>query len=148
MKKKREDFSMATYHQRLFADEGRPRVIVSGSRNFTNRKLVYKKLDKLTAKLKNPIIITGHAKGVDQIAEDWCFARGLNNRRFHAEWFGKWPECGPIRNRAMAKYAVEDGPKHKTFLVAFLVPGSKGTKNMIETAKKFGIKTRIIHVED
>src|SRR5262245_10651180 len=81
-----------TRYQKLFHDEGRPRVLVAGVDEI-DKQFVYRKMDKLTSSLKNPIIVTAHLPGTEQCAEDWCFERGLNNRRYYEMWYkGKDPE--------------------------------------------------------
>lgn len=133
--------SMSAYHQRLFADEGRPRVIVCGSRTIKDKEFVFAKLDILTKNLTNPIIITGAAEGVDKLAEDWAFSRGLHNHRFHAEWDKHGKAAGPMRNRDMAIHAAERDP---AYCIAIWDGKSAGTENMIDTARKFKLKLRVI----
>jgi hypothetical protein len=71
------------------------RVIVAGSRNITSKDLIFKKLDYLLAekiKAGEAIqIISGGARGVDKIGEEYAAARGFSCKRFPADWetFGK-----------------------------------------------------------
>lgn len=152
MKKKKKIDQTDKYHptgtgQPRFKDEKRRRVIVSGDRRFEDRKFVWKQLDKLTKGIRDPIIVTGSARGVDTLAERWAFRRGLNNMRFPVrkeEWERLKKAAGPIRNANMAKYAVE---YKNPLCIAFLAKGSKGTQSMIDIARKYRIKLKIVKVK-
>lgn len=70
----------------------------------------------------------GFASGADGLGERWAKRVGIPRKRFYAEDYGEWPECGPKRNRAMAEYA--------NCLLA--LPGGRGTDNMIREMKRLG----------
>jgi hypothetical protein len=125
------------------SEAGRPRVIVCGTRTFDQRAFIEEKMDRLVMKLDGPIICTGAAAGADKLAEDWALSRGLLLKRFHPDWGKHGKKAGPIRNREMCEYAAERKP---AFLVAFHDGVSKGTLDCIVTARKLGIKVRIIKV--
>lgn len=80
-----------------------PRVIVAGSRAFEDYAFLASRLDTLLAKLpERPEIISGAARGADQLGERYASERGLKVRKMHAEWdrFGK--PAGMLRNARMA----------------------------------------------
>ena len=115
------------------------RLIVSGSRTITDRDWVRRKLDKLTANLKEVVVIVGDARGVDAIAYDWALDHGWTVRKHHADWDKHKKAAGPIRNGEM----VEDaGPKG--VLIAIWDGKSPGTKNCIDRARKAGLKVRVV----
>ena len=119
----------------------RKRIIIAGSRNFTD----YDKLEKEVLELvhtgfDNPIIISGTARGADQLGERFADNHGLQLVRMPADWEAYGKRAGYIRNARMADYASEgDG-----MLIAFWDGESSGTKNMIELAEKKGLEVNII----
>lgn len=56
-------------------------------------------------------------------------------KRFPADWGKYGKSAGVLRNKQMAEYA--DG------LIAFWDGKSRGTANMIETAKGLGLRVRV-----
>lgn len=81
-------------------------------------------------------IVSGGAKGADELGERYAKERRFIVKRFEANWDRDGNAAGPIRNKAMAEYAEA--------LIAFWDGKSKGTKNMIEQATTLGLKVRII----
>ncbi len=114
------------------------KVIVAGSRDFNDYKLMCDTLDNL---LKNKrrthkiIVICGMAKGADLLGYRYANTRNYSIRCFPAEWETHGKKAGVIRNEEMAKNADA--------LVAFWNGISPGTKNMIETAKNYNLNIRI-----
>jgi hypothetical protein len=107
------------------------RIIVAGSREITDRLLIFDFLDQVSAANKDtPIteVVSGGAKGVDQIGEDWAREHNIPVKQFLAQWNIHGKSAGPIRNKEMAEYADA--------LIAFWDGQSKGTKNMIEQMDK------------
>lgn len=151
MKRKKEKFDPnAKYYpygnrQPRFNNERRARIIVCGSRDFKDKKLAFKKLDRLTKKFRDPIIIHGAARGADRLADIWAWRRGLNCMRFKPDWYAEPKAGGIIRNRDMCKYAKE---YKKNLCIAFWNGRSKGTKHTIDTARKFGIRVKIVRVDE
>jgi len=112
------------------------RVIIAGTRDFNNYPLLCRKLDYFLQNLTNIEIVSGCARGADQMGEKYAQDHGLFIKRFPADWDSNGKAAGPIRNTQMADYG--------THLVAFWDGESKGTKNMIDTAKKKGLDIRIL----
>lgn len=110
------------------------RVLVCGSRDFNNRKLLDETLDGVEI----TTIIEGEARGADTLAREYGERRSLDVLPFPALWDKYGKSAGPIRNAQMLS---EGGPE---LVVAFRRPGSRGTQNMIDQAMKAGIETRII----
>jgi predicted Rossmann fold nucleotide-binding protein DprA/Smf involved in DNA uptake len=75
-------------------------------------------------------IVSGKARGIDQLGEAWARARDIPIAPFPADWKKHKKAAGPIRNREMAAYA--DG-------ALVLWDGkSRGSKNMYETMRGLG----------
>ncbi len=113
------------------------KVLVTGSREFTDYNLVYETLDALwlTKPATGMIVIHGNARGADKIADIWAVARkDVSVVRVPADWENDANGAGPIRNRRM----LELGPD---LVVAFLKKSAKnvGTKNMIGFAEHAGV---------
>lgn len=115
------------------------KVIVAGSRNFNNYNFLKEKLDHIfnnVLKIKDITIISGHARGADQLGERYAKERKLKCEVYPADWDKHGKAAGYIRNEKMAK--VGD------ILVAFWDGESRGTKHMIRTMKDLGKKVIIV----
>jgi hypothetical protein len=79
-------------------------VVVTGSRDWTNYRLVCQNLDRFTI----GELHEGAARGADACARRWALSRGVTSFRHPADWkaFGK--SAGPRRNIAMHKAANAD----------------------------------------
>lgn len=116
------------------------RVIIAGSREFNNYDLLESTISNyLKENTNNVEIVSGTARGADQLGEQFAIKYGYQIRRFPANWnlYGK--SAGPIRNREMAEYA-SDG---QGILFAFWDGKSRGTKSMINLAKKYGLEVYV-----
>ena len=102
------------------------KTIICGSRNFTDDKLLYKVMIKLS--WKPTAIISGKARGADTIGEEWAREHLIPVIDFPALWEKYGKAAGPIRNKLMNEEAEA--------CVAFLYPNSKGTQNMIDQFRK------------
>jgi len=111
-------------------------VIVAGGRDFNNKSIFYAILNGL---IKDDTILSGHASGADSLAEQYAKEKNLPCKTYPAKWdiYGK--SAGPIRNEVMAKHADK--------LIAFWNQSSKGTKNMIELAKKYKLTIFVFDYE-
>jgi len=119
------------------------RVIVAGSRTFYDYELLKSKLDKFLSNIKVPIeIVSGRAKGADQLGERYADERGYKVKMFPAQWTKYHRKAGPIRNEQMAQYVSPDGA-----CVVFWDGISSGSEHMIETAKTYKLKLRIVQYE-
>ena len=104
------------------------KVIVAGSRNINDRGEVAKAI--ANSKIKITELVSGNARGVDSVAENWAAANNIQFKTFPAEWEKYGKPAGAIRNKEMAKYADA--------LIAVWDGQSTGTKNMIQTMNKAG----------
>lgn len=98
------------------------RVIIAGSRNFND----YATLERAIAESGWMFseIVSGHARGVDQLGERYAAYHGIPLRVFPADWERYGRAAGHRRNQAMAHYADA--------LLALWDGHSAGTKHMIE----------------
>lgn len=111
------------------------RVVVAGSRSFSDYDRLAADLDKLLS-LRLPaveIVCGGCPTGADALAVRYASERGLPLRVFLADWsiFGR--SAGPLRNAQMAEYGHA--------LVAYWDGKSAGTASMIRCASSRGLRT-------
>jgi hypothetical protein len=118
------------------------KVIIAGGRDFDDSDL----LDKSAgAALRYKIatsrveVVCGKANGADTLGEVWALDNGISVRYFPADWDKHGKKAGYLRNEEMAKYADA--------LLAFWDGKSKGTKHMIDLAKKHKLKVKVIRYE-
>jgi hypothetical protein len=110
------------------------RVIIAGSRDFKDYDTLCEICDFMLKNKLDVEIVSGTAKGADQLGEKYANERGYKLKKFPADWsLGK--SAGYIRNELMAKNADA--------LIAFWDGKSKGTNHMINIAKKNNLKTKI-----
>lgn len=115
------------------------KVIVAGSRGFTDYDLLCAKLDRMLSKVttREIIIVSGTARGADQMGEQYAKDRGYRCLRLPADWqkFGK--RAGYMRNEDMARIADA--------AVLFWDGKSPGTKHMSDLADKYELQKRIVN---
>ena len=123
------------------------RVIIAGSRDFNDYKLLKKSaIEIITKKTMLPDltrIISGGARGADTLGERFANEMGLEISRFIPDWDGLGKRAGYVRNAEMAKFAVEDNSYG--VLIAFWDGQSRGTKHMIDLAKSYGLEVHVVN---
>jgi hypothetical protein len=85
-------------------------------------------------------VLSRETPGVDTLAEWWAEQHGIPVTRFTAEWKRYGRRAGPIRNQEMAGYA--EG------LVAVWDGQSRGTRNMIQLARRRGLQVYVYLIGD
>lgn len=116
------------------------RVIIAGGRDFSDYLLLREKCDfflgskRLTHRIT---VISGAAKGADSLGERYAREREFGVQQFKAHWKEHGKAAGIIRNGEMAEVADA--------LIAFWDGESRGTANMIETARKHGLKVAVVN---
>ena len=83
-------------------------------------------------------IISGTANGADRLGEAFALKYGIEVKRFPAQWHKYGKSAGYVRNNIMAQYAAKSD--ELGVLIAFWDGKSKGTKMMIDLAKKNNLK--------
>lgn len=114
------------------------KVIIAGCRDFNDYELLKEKCDYFLQdeKKEDVVIISGHASGADALGERYAQERGFQLETYPADWKAHGRAAGPIRNARMASAA--------NALIAFWDGKSRGTKNMIETAKNHNLKVVVV----
>lgn len=111
------------------------RALICGSRSFNNKEL----LNETLAKRRIDCIIEGEARGADRLAREYAERHEIHVLAFPARWDLHKQAAGPIRNAQM----LEEG--RPDCVIAFWDGESKGTKNMIDQARKAGVPVEIIY---
>lgn len=117
------------------------RVIIAGGRYFSDYELLKEKCDEFLQDETGEeiVIISDHALGADSLDERYAQERGFKIETYPADWKKYGRAAGPIRNEQMANIA--------NALIAFWDGKSKGTKNMINLAKKKGLQVFVAQYE-
>jgi predicted Rossmann-fold nucleotide-binding protein len=109
------------------------KIAVIGSRGFADYALLTKTLDGIPNK---KMIISGGAKGADQMAEQYAREHGIEVKVFLPD-YKKHKQGAPIRRNELIV-------KEADLVVAFWDGKSKGTKGAITKAKSSGKEVRVI----
>lgn len=120
------------------------RIIVAGSRDYKNYNQLADTLDLLISTLhvaKSEIeIVSGGCRGADELGERYAKESCIKCVIFPADWGKYGRSAGPIRNNQMANYAAS---ADRGILVAFPIGESRGTRNMIDTARRCGLEVEV-----
>ena len=126
------------------------RIIIAGSRDFNDYELLKKSaIEIITKKTMLPDltrIISGGARGADTLGERFANEMGLEISRFIPDWDGLGKRAGYVRNAEIAKFAVEDD--NDGMLIAFWDGQSRGTKHMIDLAKRYGLEVHVVNYKE
>ncbi|MBB1137957.1 SLOG family protein [Myroides sp. WP-1] len=116
------------------------KLAIIGSRSFEDYEFAVTQLHELIQKEKWVLthIVSGGAKGADQVGERFALEHKLELLLFKPDWkcFGK--RAGFMRN--------SDIIAHADAVVAFWDGQSKGTKDSIDKAKALNKKVVVVHI--
>lgn len=115
------------------------KVIIAGSRDISDYEIVRQAIiaSGLWKEYKHDLeIVSGGARGVDRLGEEFARKNGLKVHQFIPDWDGLGKSAGHVRNREMGDFAKAHGGA----LIALWDGSSPGTKGMIDYAKKIGLK--------
>lgn len=108
------------------------RVLICGGRDFSNYALLHATLTKLDIERVFTSVITGGARGADDLGRMWAHRRAIPVTEYPANWTKHGKAAGPIRNQLMLDEAKPD------LVVAF--PGGAGTADMVRRARQAGVE--------
>ena len=119
------------------------KVIIAGTRDFNDYAFLKKNVDYFLQGI-NPNneeieIVSGNARGADKLGERYAKEHNLPVKLFPANWDKYGKRAGYLRNQEMANYS--------DMLIAFWDEKSKGTKHLIDIAKKQGLTVIVIGYE-
>ena len=116
------------------------KVVIAGSRGFSNYKLLKETCDKYLREKKkthNVVVISGHARGADSLGEKYASDEDLDLEIYPADWKKYGKSAGFMRNEQMADIADA--------VIAFWNGESHGTKHMIDIAEEKGLNVRVVN---
>ncbi len=114
------------------------KIAIVGSRDFEPLKLVSFFLDEFAsfAKMRECLIISGGARGVDAAAVQFAQRHGIHCAVINALWGTNGKAAGIIRNEYIVELA--------DVVVAFWDGKSPGTRNTIRLAEEYPRANRIV----
>ncbi len=105
------------------------KVAIIGSRNLTVSNI------SSYIPIETTEIVSGGAKGVDNCAREFARSNNMMYTEFRPD-YGRYGKCAPlVRNKEIVEYS--------DCVLAFWNGESKGTKYVIEYARKIGVDIRI-----
>jgi hypothetical protein len=110
------------------------RVLVCGSRHWTDKAAIKKALAEISAPDQEVIVMHGAATGADTLADEAARELGFGVERYPADWERYGRRAGPTRNQAM----IDVGPH---VVLAFPLEGkcNRGTRDCMRKAARAGI---------
>ena len=123
------------------------RTIIAGPRSVTNYNQVVVGIDRALSQSLISIteVVSGRAKGVDELGARWARENGIPVKGFPADWKDFTPPC-KVKENAYGKYNVLAGLKrniemarYADALIAIWNRVSTGTGHMIKTAHEFDL---------
>ena len=141
------------------------RIIVTGSRDWRDRYVVYRALNQAVTDLNGwltpdpygntlpdprrvVVVHGGCPTGADAFADDWCVGAVIEPIVFRADWATHGASAGPLRNRAMVQAGA-------ALVLAFIGPctrrgcpvagehGSHGAEGCVREARRVGVPVRL-----
>ena len=118
------------------------RILVTGSRRWTNTKLLAETLTKaIKDHYPNVVIVHGGCpRGADALTELFAQHNNIPTEVHPAKWKTHGTKAGPIRNQEMVDAGAD-------LCIGFIVGPSFGTKHCVKAAQKAGIPTTTIKIE-
>ena len=107
------------------------RIVIAGCRNYNNYDEAKEFIDSCLIDINKEneiIIVSGCASGADLIGERYAEENGFKVEKHPADWKTYGRSAGPRRNKQMAELS--------DYVICFWDEKSKGTKSMIDYAKK------------
>jgi len=118
------------------------RILVTGSRNWTDDQIIKQQLKNIWLSFRNSsdVLVVGDCPtGVDKIARDCWEFQGLPVEVHKADWNKHGKAAGPIRNQEMVDSGIDLG-------AAFILGESRGTRDCLHRPKRPGIPMTVIEL--
>ena len=117
-------------------------VAVGGSRDWTNEATMINKLNELYATFgKDMLIMSGGARGADQMARNLCKRAGIPFAEVPAWWEVLGDSAGPKRNRWILRFRPEEVHLFVTRVGKHVASYTPGSGDMKQAAENLGILT-------
>ena len=112
------------------------KIIIAGGRDFNDYEMLCRRVDNILSRQTEIEIVSGRARGADQLGEKYGKERDYKISYFAANWDLHKKAAGYIRNIEMGEYADA--------LILFWDGKSKGSKHMLKIATDKELKIRVI----
>lgn len=109
------------------------KLAIIGSREFNDYEFLCKSLEPIKSMVQ--LVVSGGAKGADELGERWANENNIPTLIFYADWKKHGKSAGFIRNI--------DIIKNCDAVVAYQVNQSKGTQHSLNLAKEHSKKIRV-----
>jgi hypothetical protein len=119
------------------------RIIVTGSRNWPDHRVVRDTLDYVKHWQGDFLLIHGGCPtGADFMAENWAEDRGIQTEIYRAEWARLGKAAGPLRNTEMVRAGAD-------YCIGFPLVGARsvGTLDCLRKAMRAKIQTWAIGID-
>lgn len=113
------------------------RTIIAGSRGCQDIRDLYAAINQCG--WAPSVVISGGARGADRLGEVWARENGVGCEVVRAQWDTYGKSAGYKRNQQMATMADA--------LIALWDGESRGTKHMIEIAKRTGLRVHVQRIQ-
>jgi hypothetical protein len=120
------------------------KILITGSRAWTNKKLIEEILSEYADSRGAASITVVHGAcptGADAMADEIALQLGMTIQRYPADWTTHGKAAGPIRNQHMVDQGAD-------VCLAFFLPNSRGTVHCANAAEEAGIPTWRYHADD
>jgi hypothetical protein len=129
------------------------KVIIAGSRHITSLDLT--PIIAASGFQITEVVSGRERKGVDRLGEEWAEARGIHVKPFPPDWDDLSHPGAAIRTRADGtKYDANAGKRrnqqmaeYADALIAIPCPESRGTWDMVNRARRQGLKVYVHEVK-
>ncbi len=114
------------------------RIVVAGTRSYNNYDEAKAYIDFCISEIRKEftlVFLSGECRGADLLGERYARENGFAIERYPADWETYGRAAGPMRNEQMAQAA--------DYVICFWDGRSRGTKSMIEYAKKHGKPVKV-----
>lgn len=114
------------------------RVVIAGCRDYNNYYEAKEYIDFCLSNIRKEteiVILSGCARGADAIGERYAKENGFLVEKHPADWKTYGKSAGPRRNQQMVDIC--------DFVICFWDEKSRGTRSIIEYAKKYKKPIRI-----
>lgn len=118
------------------------RVLVCGSRSWTDRERVFATLDQLHDLIGISLVIEGCEPGAPALVEQWAAERHIPNQHFPANR-AKWGKAAGYRRNGLM---LVDGEPEMVVAFHDTLPRSAGgeTSDMVHKAEKWGLTVVVV----
>lgn len=119
------------------------RILITGSREWTNSALIWDTLDLYLQDGETLTVVHGDAPGADSIAHLWAVERrntahDVEPEAHPAQWTKFGRSAGPIRNQEMVDLGAD-------LVLAFIKDNSPGASHLVRQARKAGLAVDEFH---